>query len=963
MRFVTTFALLAALASIAVASPRANLPVLTAQSDDGSVALAIDAVRIEVLIRGHLARTTFDLTYRNDLSHDLDGEFVFPLPPDAEVSDLGLYFGKRLRHGVAVERVQARRAYEEVVHRRVDPALAEWSPSTRSFRFRVYPIPRNGTKVVHIAYDQELTNAPYELDLRYGKTIALELKIDSDTAVTSDGLVLRRSGSTWSAQGSLLVDGVIRAQRADEETALVAWSASDQMWYASAPARIRSGAPAAAPAPHVTLLYDVSSSAAKREEAKVVEFLRAFVGRQRGGAMVMVVPFHHGIERPLMTNAAGLEPMLASLSTAGATDLAGVLERLSFNAASAPADSRLMLVTDGVNTLGDSARLSRALAGIAKLGRPLTIVNASPEADDITLGAIARSTGGWQLDLTQTAVADAVEMAMRVPTRMVLRSAELPARDVVPSSMLATVDAYTTLNARSRDRLTFLSVITGTTRHDMPVREIDADDLVRRAWARARLRELLANGASAEAVLEHGKHFNQLTPRTSLLVLDSWRDYEFYGIPMPPDVREQREADLAAVASLSVRLIGAVSSIVLRGTTAERPPVHGAWVLRVVVGDSDGIPIPGATVTLRTGSDQVLTAISDDKGQLWISLPRAPASFTLTGDLPGFIPVQQLFPQGAQSGSVVEIRLAIGVVSEAITVTAEAPIIGKPLAVLGVSIPPTPAAIADQLLNALANDDAPLLSEEETQASVEQRLARIAAVVEKLRSLPIEGDRFRYYVAARSVLGGDKLFQAEAALALRADSPELALRALTDLAEAYPDDAPTLRIVGRVLDGWGRGDLARLMFERALEIAPDEAQTKRELQFLGAKEGAGGTDPRRIPAAELQVEMMWDLSYTDVDLHVIEPSGEEVMYDHKQSKAGGLLHEDITTGFGPETYTLARMDRGRYQIALSYYSGDDSRLSLQTLAHVIVYVRGERHDYFVALAGEKERQVVAEVTR
>ena len=83
MRFVTTLALLALVSITASAAPRANLPVLTAESDDGSVALALDALRVEVLIRGHLARTTFELTYRNDLDHDLDGEFVFPLPPDA----------------------------------------------------------------------------------------------------------------------------------------------------------------------------------------------------------------------------------------------------------------------------------------------------------------------------------------------------------------------------------------------------------------------------------------------------------------------------------------------------------------------------------------------------------------------------------------------------------------------------------------------------------------------------------------------------------------------------------------------------------------------------------------------------------------------------------------------------------------------------------------------------------------
>jgi len=197
-------------------------------------------------------------------------------------------------------------------------------------------------------------------------------------------------------------------------------------------------------------------------------------------------------------------------------------------------------------------------------------------------------------------------------------------------------------------------------------------------------------------------------------------------------------------------------------------------------------------------------------------------------------------------------------------------------------------------------------------------------------------------------IGGSKAVRVEAALAARD------VRALTDLAEGYPDDAPMLRIVGRVLEGWGENDLARLMFERALELAPGETQTSRELQLLDGS-------PRNDPSAELQVEVMWDANYTDVDLRVVEPSGEEVSYQHMHSKSGGTLHEDVTDGYGPETYTLPRMEAGTYQIVLDYYNEDDTSVSLQTLVHVIVYVRGERRDYVVVLTGEKERIVVATV--
>ena len=75
----------------------------------------------------------------------------------------------------------------------------------------------------------------------------------------------------------------------------------------------------------------------------------------------------------------------------------------------------------------------------------------------------------------------------------------------------------------------------------------------------------------------------------------------------------------------------------------------------------------------------------------------------------------------------------------------------------------------------------------------------------------------------------------------------------------------------------------------------------------------------------------------------------------------GWLHADVTTGFGPETYTIPRMAGGPYQIALHYYAGDDTRMTMETLVHVIIYVRGQRQDRFIALTAKDDREVVATV--
>jgi Flp pilus assembly protein TadD len=985
----------------AFAAQHAAIPTLSApQGDDGSVVLTLESLSVHVLLRGHLARTTYELTYRNRTDRQLDGDFAFPLPPDAEVSDLGLYFGDKLRHAVAVERVQARSVYEATVHRRVDPALAEWTASSRAFHFRVYPIPASGVKVVHIAYDQELTSNPYELDLRYGASLAkFEVSIESDSRIESEGLDLSRASDRWSLRrNGFRLDGVIRAVPSKREVALVARSLADGNWYASVAINIHSTARAVAPAPHVTILYDASSSAVQRDDAKVLDYLWQLIDRQQGRA-VSVVPFHIAVESAQETDSAGLEQTLASIPRAGATNLVALLEKVP---AIAPG-SRVVIVTDGINSIGDSTRLARAVQELARNHRPLTIVNASPTADDHFLGGLARATGGWYVDLSRIDMASAVEASMRQPELLMLQPGFPLIRDLLPASVLMTNDATISVSARSRDAIVGFPIIAGNARHEIPVEALETEegiDLVRRAWARARLRSLLDSGATPEAVLEHGKQFNQLTPRTSLLVLETWQDYERNGLPIPPDLRAEKEAEERELRAQQEAERKRRSAIVLVSQARRAPEVspelaRSVWFLTGTVVEHD-TALPGVTVTMKLADGQSFVTITDANGRFSFSTAVVPASVVLHAELAGFAEQTRNIDHPARGMNIV-MSLNLTTVSESITVTASAPELIMTAAVASnVTFGGgSNENIAERLLDTRTATTL-VQSDVLAQKTAPQRLEMIAEVVTKLKSLSSPADRFRYYLTSRSILGGEKLFQAESALAMREASPELALRVLTDLIEAYPDDAPTLRIIGRVLSAWGRDDLARLAFERALEISPRETQTWRELFLLDAREGKekeltelqtrytayerdarmqqtddalqiemqrrrSGTDPRIDPASELQVEAMWDSNYTDVDLHVIEPGGEEVFYNHPQSAKGGLLHADITTGFGPETYTIPRKASGPYQIVLHYYSGDDTRMTMETLVHVIIYVRGERQDHFIALTGKDDRRVVATI--
>ncbi|MEA2345294.1 MAG: hypothetical protein QOF63_3463, partial [Thermoanaerobaculia bacterium] len=893
LRAIAVLSTILTMTSAFAATQHAAIPRLTvSEGDDGTLPLTLDSLQIRVLLRGHLARTTYDLTYRNATNRELDGDFAFPLPPDAEISDLGLYFNSRLRHAVPVERVMARSIYETTVHRRVDPALAEWTASSRAFHFRIYPIPANGVKVVHIAYDQELTANPYELDLRYGATLPnVELTIESDSRIEADGLPLVRSGDRWSMRRTQYqLDGVIRAIPDKRETAISARS-TDGNWYASAAVNLRSTARQVEPAAHMTILYDASASAVQRDDAKVREYLRQLLARQKI-ASISVVPFHISVDAAVGTDGGGLEQTLAAIPAAGATNLAELLDRLPAIAASQPAGSRIVLVSDGLNSIGDSSRLAHAVQQVAKMRRPLTIINASPSADDRFLGGLARATGGWYLDLTHVDPATAAEASMRRPELLTVHVLMPPIRDVLPSSVLTTSDASITVSGRSRDPIVAFPVITGNARHEIPVEVLETEegiDLVRHAWARARLRELMESGATPEEVLEHGRKFSQLTPRTSLLVLERWEDYERNGLPLPPDLREQKDAEQRAyrvAETADIRASMRQQQAAARAQIAANQRAGGVRTDWFMTGHivSEGTPLPGVTVTMTPSVGPPVVRITDVSGLFEFANSTAPASILIVAQLSGFNSTVQRLDHPAKGAHVV-LSLTVGI-SESITVTASAPELIN-VASVAANVSTGRSTLADQLLDPARTELAE--SDALSHKTAEERLNIVNDVLAKLKTLNSPAERFRYYLASRAILGGEKLFQAEAAVTMRDVSPELAVRILTDLIEANPDDAAMMRIIGRVLSGWGRDDLARLIFERALEISPRETQTWRELFLLDLREGQdlterqkryasyardermqqtdaalqielqrshSGIDPRIDPNAELQIETM-----------------------------------------------------------------------------------------------------------
>jgi hypothetical protein len=78
-----------------------------------------------------------------------------------------------------------------------------------------------------------------------------------------------------------------------------------------------------------------------------------------------------------------------------------------------------------------------------------------------------------------------------------------------------------------------------------------------------------------------------------------------------------------------------------------------------------------------------------------------------------------------------------------------------------------------------------------------------------------------------------------------------------------------------------------------------------------------------VGTGDVQVSVSWDAE-TDVDLHVVDPSGEEIYYGHTSSASGGMLDLDSNAGCSidhvkNENITWSTAPSGMYTVRLDYF--------------------------------------------
>lgn len=188
-------------------------------------------------------------------------------------------------------------------------------------------------------------------------------------------------------------------------------------------------------------------------------------------------------------------------------------------------------------------------------------------------------------------------------------------------------------------------------------------------------------------------------------------------------------------------------------------------------------------------------------------------------------------------------------------------------------------------------------------------------------------------VAAAALVSSVQAEPAARALKVRIESPRGGMTsdrivAVKGLVEGLNEGRATLVVNGIPLSV----AIAAGRFEQPQVLAPG----LNTLRAVVTRDGVDASDEvavfAQVPAKDLRVTLTWDTPGTDVDLWLTGPDGEKVFYGNRAGKAGGTLDTDVTTGFGPETYTQARMPKGTLRVQAHAYRIDrPTRVELTTV--------------------------------
>jgi len=151
--------------------------------------------KVECEITDQVAVTRVDQEFYNPNNARLEGDYIFPLPPGAQIDKFSMDIDGKMMVAELLPADKARKIYEDIVRASKDPALLEYA-GRAMFRVRIFPIEPNAKKRVHLNYTELLKNDNNLIHYHYTlntekfsakplKNVSMKLTINSNEPITT----------------------------------------------------------------------------------------------------------------------------------------------------------------------------------------------------------------------------------------------------------------------------------------------------------------------------------------------------------------------------------------------------------------------------------------------------------------------------------------------------------------------------------------------------------------------------------------------------------------------------------------------------------------------------------------------------------------------------------------------------------------------------------------------------------
>ncbi len=151
---------------------------LIVRPDFQPAALELRRHTMRAEVHEQVAVVTVEHEFYNPGPTTVEGTFLFPLPPQAQVSRFAMHVEGKELVGELLSAEEARRIYENIVRQNLDPALLEMA-DYRTFRARIFPIPPRATRLLTLRYDATLP--------REGNTVTLQYPLHGELSQRNAG--------------------------------------------------------------------------------------------------------------------------------------------------------------------------------------------------------------------------------------------------------------------------------------------------------------------------------------------------------------------------------------------------------------------------------------------------------------------------------------------------------------------------------------------------------------------------------------------------------------------------------------------------------------------------------------------------------------------------------------------------------------------------------------------------------